>query len=123
VRLERIPWSRPEAPVESSLRDALVRDGFDVFRWEDPPNARYAAHSHDHDESLWVLAGEIRFGADGADLRLRAGDRLMLPAGTVHTARTGDAGATYLIGQRRADRPGREAGGAHGGGRALDSFK
>jgi quercetin dioxygenase-like cupin family protein len=87
--------------VESSLRDILMRDGFDVFRWEDPPDARYSAHSHDHDESLWVLEGEITFGADGKELRLVAGDRLMLPAGTVHTARSGGTGATYLIGQRR----------------------
>ena len=41
------------------------------------------------------------FGTDGRALRLEAGDRLMLPAGTVHTAHAGAAGATYLIGERR----------------------
>jgi quercetin dioxygenase-like cupin family protein len=101
MRLERIPWPDREPPVESALHDTLVRDGFEVFRWHDPPGSDYSAHSHDHDESLWVVDGEITFGAEGVELRLRAGDRLMLPAGTVHTARAGDAGATYLIGQRR----------------------
>ena len=101
VRLERIPWPDPKPPVESALREQLTRDGFDVFAWQDPPGAVYGAHSHDHDESLWVVAGEITFGVDGGDLRLQPGDRLMLPAHTVHTARAGTAGATYLIGQRR----------------------
>jgi quercetin dioxygenase-like cupin family protein len=101
MRLERIPWTSTTAPVESHLHETLVRDGFDVFRWQDAPAAHYAAHHHDHDESLWVVDGEITFAAEGTKLRLGAGDRLMLPAGTVHTAHAGPAGATYLIGQRR----------------------
>ena len=101
MRLERIAWTETVAPDESGLPATLERDGFDVLRWHDPPGASYAAHSHDHDESLWVVDGEITFGAAGTELRLGAGDRLMLPAGTVHTARAGAAGATYLIGQRR----------------------
>jgi quercetin dioxygenase-like cupin family protein len=101
MRLERIPWPGPGAPAEAHLRDVLAREGFDVFCWEDGPDARYAAHTHDHDESLWVVAGDITFGAAGTELRLGPGDRLMLPAGTVHTAHAGEDGATYLIGQRR----------------------
>jgi quercetin dioxygenase-like cupin family protein len=48
-----------------------------------------------------VIEGEIVFGADGRDYRLGPGDRLMLPAGTVHAAHAGDVGARYLIGERR----------------------
>jgi mannose-6-phosphate isomerase-like protein (cupin superfamily) len=102
MELERIPWTAAEPPAESALHDRLQRDGFsDVFHWHDAPGSDYSAHSHDHDESLWVLDGEITFGVGGHDFRLGTGDRLMLPAGTVHTARAGAAGATYLIGQRR----------------------
>jgi quercetin dioxygenase-like cupin family protein len=101
MRLERIPWPGPEAPAEAALHQALVRDGFDVFRWHDPPGATYSEHTHDHDESLWVVDGEVTFGVAGSELRLGAGDRLMLPAGTLHTATAGAAGATYLVGQRR----------------------
>ena len=101
MRLERIPWPDPEPPAEATLHARLARDGFDAFAWTDPPGATYSAHSHDHDESLWVVAGEMTFGTADGDFRLRAGDRLMLPARTVHTATAGPAGATYLIGQRR----------------------
>jgi len=100
VRLELIPWPGPDAATESTLRGLLERDGFSVFCWTDNPGAHYAPHSHDHDESIWVVSGEITFGAGDRQLRLRPGDRLMLPRGTVHTADAGPDGATYLIGER-----------------------
>src|SRR5262245_60517038 len=101
MRLEVIPWPVSDAPAEGALRAQLAREGFEAFEWTDPPGARYGAHSHDHDESIWLLSGAIVFGADGRELALGPGDRLMLPAGTVHTARAGPGGATYLIGERR----------------------
>lgn len=102
MQLERIAWPADAAIDEAALTRQLEAEGFDVFRWTDGAGADYQPHSHDHDESLWLLRGEITFGADGRTLRLAAGDRLMLPRGTVHTARAGTAGATYLIGQKRA---------------------
>jgi quercetin dioxygenase-like cupin family protein len=100
MRLERIPWSGPGAPEEATLRSRLEGEGFSVFPWHDAPGASYSSHSHDHDESLWVVAGDITFGAGGEELRLGPGDRLMLPKGTEHTAKAGPHGATYLIGER-----------------------
>ena len=100
MRLERIPWEGPGAPSEAILRGRLEAEGFGVFSWRDEAGAAYAAHSHDHDESLWVVDGEITFGVGGAELRLGPGDRLMLPHGTVHTALAGPRGASYLIGER-----------------------
>lgn len=92
------PLGRVDA---AALRRQLEADGFAVWSWSDPPGCDYPPHTHDHDECLWVLAGEINFGAAGCEFRLRPGDRLMLPQGTVHTARAGAAGATYLIGEQR----------------------
>jgi quercetin dioxygenase-like cupin family protein len=100
MKLERIPWNEAGPPREQVLKERLDADGFDAFVWQDAPGSDYQPHAHDHDESLWVLDGEIVFGASGAEYRLGPGDRLMLPKGTVHTART-SRGATYLIGQRR----------------------
>ncbi|MEO8602440.1 MAG: cupin domain-containing protein [bacterium] len=99
MQLERIEW--PGGQVEEGeLRRRLEAEGFSVWQWSDAPGADYTPHHHDHDESLWVVAGEITFGAEGRELLLHAGDRLMLPAGTVHTARAGIEGATYLVGEK-----------------------
>lgn len=100
MKLERIPWSGAAEPTESELRATLERDGFSVWQWTDPPGSTYTPHHHDHDESIVCVAGEITFGADGQQLTLSPGDRLMLPKGTTHTAEAGASGATYLIGER-----------------------
>jgi quercetin dioxygenase-like cupin family protein len=100
MRLEAIPWNGNGPVEEDTLRQHLENEGFAVFRWRDEAGTSYEPHSHEHDESLWVVDGELVFGAAGRDFRLHPGDRLMLPRGTVHTARTGALGATYLIGER-----------------------
>ena len=100
MKLEKIARDPELAVDEGVLRQRLEAEGFSVWAWSDQPGADYRPHSHDHDESLWVVSGEITFGAAGREFRLGPGDRLMLPQGTVHTARAGATGATYLIGEK-----------------------
>lgn len=99
MQLELIPRAQQHVDA-AGLQRQLEAEGFSVWAWTDPPGSNYQPHSHDHDESLWVVRGEIIFGAAGREFRLGPGDRLMLPKGTVHTARAGADGATYLIGER-----------------------
>lgn len=101
MKLELIPWSESERPVERDLKRRMIEEGFEVFSWRDQPGADYQPHSHDCHETLWLLDGEIAFGVEGREYRLKPGDRLVLPKGTVHTAKAGPGGAAYLIGQRR----------------------
>lgn len=98
--LARIPWTSDASPDERELRRLLGADGFEASAWTDRPGAYYAPHQHDHDESLWCVRGSITFEIDGHTYPLGPGDRLMLPRGTVHAARAGADGATYLIGER-----------------------
>jgi quercetin dioxygenase-like cupin family protein len=100
VRLTHIVWDGGSAPTEREARDQLTSDGFAVYRWTDAPGAHYEPHTHDEDECLWLLAGGISFEIGGRAFALAPGDRLELPAGTVHAATAGPAGATYLIGER-----------------------
>ena len=99
MRLEHLVWEGAGTPTEAALHARLAADGFDVYRWTDAPGAHYEPHTHDEDETLWVLAGEITFEIAGRAYRLGPGDRLQLPAGTVHAATAGTGGATYLIGE------------------------
>jgi len=101
MRLEVIRWNGERLPEEESLRQELQADGYDVFHWRDETGVDYQRHSHDADQCLWVIEGEMLFGTEGNEFSLRPGDRLVLPRGTVHTARAGRSGVTYLIGERR----------------------
>ena len=98
MELAVIAW--PGGALDAAtLRGRLEGEGCSVFEWSDPTGAEYQPHHHDHDESIWIVRGEMTFTAQGRDLRLGAGDRLMLPRGTVHGARAGAQGATYLVGE------------------------
>jgi quercetin dioxygenase-like cupin family protein len=101
MKVERIPWVGGESPAETSLRQKLEGEGFEVVVWRDRSNWAYEPHRHEHDESLWVVRGSLLLQIEGQDYALGPGDRLMLPAETLHTARVGPDGATYLIGQKR----------------------
>lgn len=66
--------------------------------WGNGPGERYAAHDHSYDKVIAVEHGSIRFGLPGSheSIELAAGDRLDLPAGTIHDAHVGPAGVTCL---------------------------
>jgi quercetin dioxygenase-like cupin family protein len=67
------------------------------------PGDRYAAHDHAYDKVIVVERGSITFGlGTGEAVELNAGDRLDLPAGTVHDALVGSAGVTCLEGHHPA---------------------
>ena len=78
---------------------ARLRDeGLDPSPWSNGPGDRYGAHEHGYDKVIVVERGSIAFGLpdDGRSVRLEAGDRLELPAGTRHDAVVGSSGVTCL---------------------------
>ena len=100
MTLEQIPWRGARPPDADTVRRHLESEGFTVVRWSDAPGRVYTPHSHDHDESLWMVAGGMTFVIDGQRYHLGPGDRLQLPRGTVHSAEADASGAHYLIGER-----------------------
>ncbi len=90
--------------MTTSLRDRLTGEGLDPGAWSNGPGDRYAAHRHEYDKVIVVAAGSIRFGLPerAATVDLAVGDRLELPAGTVHDAHVGPEGVTCLEAHRPA---------------------
>jgi quercetin dioxygenase-like cupin family protein len=73
-------------------------EGLSPYQWSNGPHDRYSAHTHAYDKVIYVLRGSITFGLPelGQQLTLKAGDRLDLPAGTVHDAVVGAQGVVCL---------------------------
>jgi quercetin dioxygenase-like cupin family protein len=90
------------APRYDELMQKLRGEAGDCYSWSNGPGDRYAAHSHGYEKVLYCVDGSITFVLDGKDerLELQAGDRMVLPAGTVHSAVVGDGGCTCIEGRR-----------------------
>ncbi len=94
-------WDRPEPPSEAELEARLIAEGLVPYRWSNAPGDRYAAHTHPYHKVLYVVEGSITFELHpGGPIELQAGDRLDLPAGTLHSAVVGPAGVVCLEGHR-----------------------
>ena len=80
------------------LAQRLAAEGLSAGSWSNGPHFQYAAHRHDYDKVLVATAGSIVFELSelSREVELAEGDRLDLPAGTLHGARVGPAGVTCL---------------------------
>ena len=78
--------------------ELCAKQNLHPYSWSNGPHDIYAAHSHSYDKVIYVVRGSITFGLPelGEQLTLKAGDRLDLPAGTVHDAMVGAQGVVCL---------------------------
>ena len=92
------PWPAPISPTESTLRQLCADEGLRPYPWSNGPHDVYPAHMHSYTKIIYVVHGSITFGLPelGQQLTLNAGDRLDLPANTVHDAVVGPQGVTCL---------------------------
>jgi quercetin dioxygenase-like cupin family protein len=84
----------PSEQLAARLRD----EGLQPSAWGNGPGDRYAEHSHAYDKVLVATAGSIVFHLPelGVDVELRTGERLELPADTLHGATVGEQGVNCL---------------------------
>ncbi len=82
------------------LEARLRAEARDVYGWSNGPGERYGVHSHGYTKLLYCTRGSIDFLlADGRTVSLRAGDRMVLPAGTPHSAVVGPEGCACVEGK------------------------
>jgi len=92
------PWADSVPPTESALRRLCEEQGLHPYQWSNGSLDKYSVHSHSYNKVIYVAQGSITFGLpeDGRKIELKAGDRLDLPAGTIHDAVVGAQGVVCL---------------------------
>ena len=85
-------------PSEHEVRRRLAAESLTASTWGNGPFDHYPEHRHGYDKVLVAAAGAITFHLPelGRDVVLAVGDRLDLPAGTLHGADVGALGVTCL---------------------------
>jgi uncharacterized protein YjlB len=99
---EPFPDDRAGEPGVEAARERLRDAGVEPYAWSNGPGDRYATHEHRTAKLLICAEGSITFfvGLEREALELTAGDGLLLPAGTAHSAVVGPHGCTCLEGHR-----------------------
>jgi quercetin dioxygenase-like cupin family protein len=89
-------------PTFDELMAKLRTEATGCYSWSNLPGDRYAAHTHNYEKVLYCVDGSITFNLEneGRSLELKPGDRMVLPAGTVHSAVVGFGGCTCIEGHR-----------------------
>jgi quercetin dioxygenase-like cupin family protein len=67
-------------------------EGLQLFEVAVPPGFAARAHSHDADEIIFVLEGELHLGQRA----LKAGDSVFIPGATLYSFRAGPDGLRFL---------------------------
>jgi quercetin dioxygenase-like cupin family protein len=87
--------------MEEMMR-RLEAEATSCCSWSNGPGDRYAVHAHAYEKVLYCVHGSITFRLDdeARDLHLEAGDRMVLAAGTRHSAVVGPGGCVCIEGRR-----------------------
>jgi quercetin dioxygenase-like cupin family protein len=97
IEIER--WNSTHTLNPADLKTRLINEGYSVRQWSDPAGTKYGPHSHDEDQTHWILSGALELRVGYEVYTLHPGDRDFLPANTMHSATVpGDQAVTYLIG-------------------------
>jgi uncharacterized protein YjlB len=88
--------------ARQELMSRLEAEARDCYGWSNGAGDRYAAHSHAYEKVLYCVEGSITFRLEdeGGEIHLEAGDRMVLPAGTRHSALVGPGGCACIEGRR-----------------------
>jgi quercetin dioxygenase-like cupin family protein len=66
------------------LASAKQTEGYEIFLQQGDVGQGPPPHSHDWDESFYVISGEVEFGYGGEAMLAKPGTLVHLPAGTTH---------------------------------------
>jgi quercetin dioxygenase-like cupin family protein len=96
---EIIAATRTEFAVDPAILELLPAQGC-VELQRDAAGKVHAFHTHPVDEILIIISGRLKFVWDGGERVCGAGDKILLPAGTLHQSEALEEGAIYAIATR-----------------------
>ena len=78
------------------LASHAATHGYEIFLQQGVEGSGPPPHSHDWDESFYVVKGEVEINYGGKTMMAKPGTLVHLPAGTVHSFRFGAGGGEMI---------------------------
>jgi quercetin dioxygenase-like cupin family protein len=98
--VEHRRYPGPVPPEPGAIEAALRREARDVYGWSNAAGDTYGEHEHGYTKVLYCTRGSIDFILAGARrVAIKAGDRLVLPPRTRHSAVVGPEGCACVEGK------------------------
>lgn len=84
---------------EKDWIEKLKAEGFyDIAVCPNKPNTDFGEHDHDRITVHVILNGELIMKDKNGEVIKRKGERFEIPAGTIHSAKSGPEGCTFITG-------------------------
>ena len=96
-----IPGTKTEFAIDPAILALLPAQGC-IELQRDAAGKVHHFHTHPVDEILVIIRGELNFKWVDGERTCRAGDTILLPAGTLHQSEALEEGAIYAIATRPA---------------------
>ena len=97
--IEIISGTKTKFLIDSEILGLLPDQGA-IELQHDAAGKVHHFHTHPMDEILLIIAGALKFEWDGGVRIVHPGDKILLPAGTVHQSEALEGGAIYAIATR-----------------------
>ena len=83
---EIVRWNKSKKPTLVELQAMLRAEGLACELYADAPHTKYGRHKHAFEDFIVIVTGKMKLITDLHEWTLKPGDRLNLPANTVHSA-------------------------------------
>ncbi len=84
--IDVVRWTKSKKPTLDELKKNLAAMGREAELYSDLPGTKYGRHKHPFEDFIVIVSGKMKIVTDTAEWTLKPGDRLDLPANTVHSA-------------------------------------
>jgi len=84
--MDVVRWTKAKKPTLEELKKNLKAQGIESELYSDRPGTKYGRHKHPFDDFVLIVQGKMKIITDTGEWTLKPGDRLDLPANTIHAA-------------------------------------
>ncbi|MES2953655.1 MAG: cupin domain-containing protein [Patescibacteria group bacterium] len=83
-----------------NYKEILQKEGFNhIYEWSDEPGFVYEKHAHKDRVTFYVVSGDLEFCLPDTTFHLKEGERFDVPVGVEHTAKVGECGCLFVVGE------------------------